>query len=165
MWLFMLYGRLFVRHASYSLGSARTPTAPSQPYVPDARRLHRRAEPAATGVSSIVEIPVTLVPGVGVPFYGTLMRRLGPRVFDHCARFTSARRPLLHYMFHLLDLARLEGTPLEPLLRRSPGVGLAFERKQAFATHVATRLAELGAAVPMREIAVEVRAARGMDTG
>lgn len=162
MWLFMLYGKLFVRHADYALGSLLTPVAPSQPYVPDARKLNRKGVPAPGGVSSIVEIPVTLVPHSGLPFYGTLMRRLGRRVFDAGVRATRGRRPLLHYLLHLLDLADIDGTSLEAGMRSSPGIGLSFERRRAFTTHVMEQLSQLGEAVPMREVAADLRAQWGM---
>jgi peptidoglycan/xylan/chitin deacetylase (PgdA/CDA1 family) len=162
MWLFMLYGKLFVRHADYALGSLLTPVAPSQPYVPDARRLNRRAAPTPTGVSSIVEIPVSLAPYSGLPFYGTLMRRLGTRVFDLGVRATRNRRPVLHYLLHLLDLAQIDGSSLEAGIRSSPGLGLSFERREAFTAHVMEQLSQLGEAVPMREVAQAFRQERGM---
>lgn len=164
MWLFMLYGKVFVRHADYSLGSVWAPTAPSAPYVPNRRSLHRRARPTATGVSSIVEIPVALVPGTGVPFYGTLMRMLGPKAFDLGVRM-SRRRPNLHYLLHLLDLAQIEGSPLDAGMKNSPGVGLSFERRVAFTAHVMESLSALGDAVPMRELAAETRLRFGMANG
>jgi hypothetical protein len=161
MWLFMLYGKIFVRHGEYGLGSFWAPTAPSTPYVPSERSLHRRAEPTPKGVSSILEIPVALVPGTGVPFYGTLMRMLGARVFDLGVRL-SRRRANVHYLLHLLDLAQIEGSSLDAGMRKSPGVGLTFERRSAFTAHAMESLAALGEGVPMRELATETRARYGM---
>ena len=139
-----------------------TPLAPSQPYVPSAEKLHRRAPPAASGVSSIVEIPVSLVPALGIPFYGTLMRMLGPRVFDLGLWASGRRRSVLHYLLHLLDLARIDGSSLDARIRSAPGLGLSFERRRAFTTHVMERLSRAGEVVPMREVAVAYRAERGM---
>jgi peptidoglycan/xylan/chitin deacetylase (PgdA/CDA1 family) len=161
MWLFMLYGKVFVRHAEYSLGSFWAPTAPSVPYVPSETKLHRRAQPSARGVSSIVEIPVSLVPGTGVPFYGTLMRMLGPKIFDLGVR-VSRRRQELHYLLHLFDLARIDGSSLDAGIRNSPGVGLSFERRAEFTAHVMETLSGHGEAVPMRELATAFRAEHGM---
>jgi len=161
MWLFMLYGKVFVRHAEYSLGSFWAPTASSRPYVPSERGLHRSAPPAVAGVSSLVEIPVSLVPGTGLPFYGTLMRMLGPRVFDWSVR-RSRGRTVLHYLLHLLDLARIEGSSLDAGMRNSPGVGLPFERRESFTRHVMETLGEAGECIPMRELAVACRAELGL---
>jgi len=161
MWLFMLYGKVFVRHAEYSLGSFWAPTASSTPYVPDETRLHRRADPGARGAASVLEIPVSLVPGTGVPFYGTLMRMLGPGLFDLGVRM-SRRRPVLHYLLHLFDLAEFAGSSLDAGLQKSPGVGLSFERRSAFTAHAMETLAQKGEAVPMREVASTIRAQYGM---
>jgi len=164
MWAFMLYGKLFVRHDEYSLGSLVTPIAPAQPYFPSATKLHRRvAAPAAEGVSSLVEIPISVVPGLGVPFYGTLMRMLGPKAFDACLRAFGRRKAVLLYALHLLDLVKLDGSSLEQAIGNAPGVGLPFERRRDFTSHVMHRLAEAGEAVPMREFAAGYRAEPGLD--
>jgi hypothetical protein len=162
MWLFMIYGKLFVRHGDYQLGSIATPIAPSRPYVPSATRLYRPADPASSGASSLVEIPLSTVPATGVPFYGTLMRLLGPRTFDLGLWIFRRRRSVLHYLLHLLDLAQLDGSSLDGVIRGTPGVGLPFERRKAFTTHVMEKLAGAGESVPMREVAEAYRAERGM---
>lgn len=159
MWAFMLYGKLFVRHDEYSLGSFLTPTAPAQPYYPNATKLHRRAPARAEqGVSSLIEIPISVVPGIGLPFYGTLMRMLGPKVFDWSLRGFGRRKAVLLYALHLLDLVKLDGSSLGAALESTPGVGIPFERREAFTSHVMHALAGAGEAVPMRELAEVVRA-------
>jgi hypothetical protein len=163
MWAFMLYGKLFIRHDEYSLGSLVTPTAPAQPYFPHAAKLHRRAAaPAAQGVSSLVEVPISVVPGIGLPFYGTLMRMLGPRVFDWSLRAFGRRKAVLLYALHLLDLVKLEGSSLEEAIKTTPGIGLPFERRRDFTRHVMQGLAAAGNAVPMREFAGSYKAAQGI---
>jgi peptidoglycan/xylan/chitin deacetylase (PgdA/CDA1 family) len=163
LWAFMLYGKIFVRHAHYQLGSLTAPLAPSQPYVPSHTKLHRRAAPTARGVSSLVEIPVSIVPVVGVPFYGTLMRMLGKRVFDMSLRAFGRRKRGLSYGLHLLDLVRLDGSALEVSLRNTPGVGLPFERRLDFTQHVMRQLSKAGESVPIRELASDYRGELGMD--
>jgi hypothetical protein len=162
MWLFMLYGKFFVRHASYQLGSIAAPVAPARPYVPSAGKLHRAASPAPSGVSSLVEIPLSLTPAVGIPFYGTLMRMLGPRAFDLCLKAFGRRRPVLHYLLHLLDLVQIDGSSLAGAIRSAPGVGLSFERRRAFTTHVMRRFAEVGEPAPLREVVAAYREQHGM---
>ncbi|MBW2667729.1 MAG: hypothetical protein JRE13_15695 [Deltaproteobacteria bacterium] len=163
LWIFMLYGKIFVRHAGYQLGSLTAPLAPAQPYVPSATKLHRRAAPTAQGVSSLVEIPVSIVPVVGVPFYGTLMRMLGIRAFDLCLSAFGRRKRVLSYGLHLLDLVRLDGSSLEVAIRNTPGVGLPFERRRDFTHHVMRQLAKAGDAVPIRELASDYREELGMN--
>jgi hypothetical protein len=157
MWLFMLYGKLFVRHAGHQLGSIAAPVAPARPYFPSAGKLHRPGPPAPSGVSSLVEIPLSLAPAVGIPFYGTLMRMLGPRVFDLCLRAFGRRQSVLHYLLHLFDLVEIDGSPLAGAIRGTPGVGLPFDRRKAFTAHVMDRLAEVGEPAPLREVAAAYR--------
>jgi hypothetical protein len=163
LWFFMLYGKIFIRHAGYQLGSLAAPLAPAHPYVPSATKLHRRAAPAAQGVSSLVEIPVSVVPIVGVPFYGTLMRMLGKRAFDLSLSAFGRRKQVLSYGLHLLDLVRLDGSSLDVAIRNTPGVGLPFERRRDFTHHVMRRLSKVGEAVPIRELAADYRKELGMD--
>jgi peptidoglycan/xylan/chitin deacetylase (PgdA/CDA1 family) len=162
MWLFMLYGKLFVRHGSYQLGAITTPFAPSRPYVPRADKLYRPAKSGTAGGLPLVEIPLSLVPATGIPFYGTLMRMLGARAFDLGLRAYGRRRFALHYLLHLLDLVQIEGSSLGSAFDRTPGVGLPFEHRKAFTTHVMQRLAQVGEAVPMREVAEAYRAEHGV---
>jgi hypothetical protein len=162
MWLFMLYAKLFVRHADHQLGSIASPLAPARPYVPSAEKLHRPARPAPSGVSSLVEIPLSLTPAAGIPFYGTLMRMLGLRAFDLCLGAFGRRRSVLHYVLHLFDLVQIDGSSLAGAIRGTPGVGLSFERRKAFTAHVMARLAEVGEPAPLREVAAAYRDQHGM---
>jgi hypothetical protein len=41
LWLFMVYGKVFVKHADYNLGPVVNPLAPKRPYWPRAERVHR----------------------------------------------------------------------------------------------------------------------------
>ena len=162
MWAFMLYGKIFVRNANYQLGPIMMPFAPTRPYVPHHVKLYRSAEPAPSGVSSLVEVPVSVVPGIRVPFYGTLMRRLGVRTFDLCLKAFGRERSALSYILHLLDLVRLDGSPLDRAIQKAPGLGLPFEQRRAFTSHAMQQLAQRGDAVPIREFASAYRAERGM---
>ena len=86
------------------------------------------------------------------------MRMLGARAFDLGLRAFGRQRFVLHYLLHLLDLVQLEGSSLGGAIDRTPGVGLPFERREAFTSHVMRRLSQLGGAVPMREVAEAYRA-------
>jgi hypothetical protein len=152
MWAFMLYGKLFVRRSDYQLGHLASIFAPPRPYVPSTDRLHRECRPGTTG-AAIVEIPVSVVPVVRLPFYSTFLRLLGARGFALCVRAYGRRRSILHTLFHLIELARLEGTTLERSMSRTPGLGVSHDRRQGFVTRAVETLAGLGNAVPMREVA------------
>src|SRR5262249_43311844 len=69
--------------------------APLRPYRTDARRLARRGE------GGIVELPVSVVPGVRAPFWATFLLATGFGVFSACYRAIRAAGLPVHYMFHL----------------------------------------------------------------
>jgi hypothetical protein len=152
LWLFMLYGKLFVRHSNYQLGEVTAVFAPGRPYHPSLDRIHR---PATSGsdATPILEIPFSTVPSFGVPFYGTLLRLLGRRIFDLLLRGYGRRSPLLLSIFHVIDLVDHAGSGLDGALASMPGLGVPFERRERFMTHAFERMAAVGDAVPLLEFA------------
>lgn len=159
MWVFMLYGRLFVRRADYQLGEMLAPLAPPRAYRPGSTRLYRRARLGETGAPDILEIPCSVVPGIRLAFYGTFFRLLPPALFDWCVRAHGSEQPLIMLM-HLIDLADLSREGLAEGLRRTPGIGVGLTRRQRFVRRAMQALARQGEAVPMREVAREARSAR-----
>lgn len=163
MWLFMLYGRLFVRHAEYQLGEMTAAFAPSRPYLPTADRIHRERPGAEVPGPRVVEIPISDVPGLGLPFYGTLFRMLPPRVFEVLASWAARRRDPIDMLYHLIDLVDLGDSSLAGAVARTPGLGVSFERRTRFVERSVAALAALGPAVPLCEVATAFRARVGLD--
>ena len=153
MWLFMLYGRLFVRHANYQLGEFLTALAPCRPYFPRPDRFRRRRAPGDVDAPRILEIPISVLPGLRIPFYSTLLRRLGTGFFELLLRSYGSGRPELHALFHQIELADLGRTSLGRALERSPGLGVPFERRETFVSHAVAGLAAAGEPVTLRELA------------
>jgi hypothetical protein len=160
MWLFMLYGRIFVRHANYQLGEFLTALAPPRPYFPSRDRLRRPRALDDVEAPRILEIPFSVLPGLRIPFYSTLLRRLGTGFFDLLLWAYGRRRPELHALFHQIELADLERTSLGRALERSPGLGVPFERRAVFVSHAVAGLAAAGEPVTLRELAGDHLAAR-----
>jgi peptidoglycan-N-acetylglucosamine deacetylase len=160
MWLFMLYGRLFVRHERYQLGEVTAVFAPRHPYLPSAARIHRERAPGAPG-PGVVEIPFSTLPLLGLPFYATLFRMLPPAVFEAAARWHGRRRPALQMLFHLIDLVDLSDSPLGAALARTPGLGVPFARRARFVERALAVLARQGEPAPLREVARAFRARAG----
>ena len=158
MWVFMLYGRLFVRREDYQLGERLAPLAPPRAYRPAASRLYRVAAPGEPGAPDILELPCSVVPGIRLLFYGTFFRLLPPGFFDWCVRAHGSAQPLI-MLLHLIDLADLSREGLAEGLRRTPGIGVAFARRERFVRRAMRALARHGEAVPMRDVAREARAA------
>jgi hypothetical protein len=150
-----------VERERYRLGRPAYALAPAHPYLPRADKLHRPRAPSHGDGLALVEIPISVAPGIGIPFYATLLRRLGTRSFDLLTRLYPRRRPL-HVGFHALDLMDLRGTSLGRALARRPGLSAPFERRQRFVAHAFRRLAARGEAVPLRELAAAFLEQRGL---
>jgi hypothetical protein len=162
VWAFMLYGKLFVRHADYNLGLLRTPLAPRSPYLPAPGHLHRARRPSSVSGSQIVEIPFSALPFSRIPFYATLYRMFPTSVLDAAIRMHGRKRPILHMLFHLIDLVDLAGTPLQQALERTPGLSVPLARRRRFIEHAFARLSAVGDAVPLIEVAEEFRSRHGL---
>lgn len=153
MWAFKLYGRVFVRRADYNLGDFWAPFAPPRPYLPSARKLHRPAQPDEERPAHVIEIPISALPLLRVPFYATFLRMFPHRVFDWTVRAYGRKQPVLHMFFHLIDLCDLEGTCLERSLRSAPGLGVPVQRRRAFVAHAFAQLTAQGEAITLRALA------------
>ncbi len=153
MWAFMAYGKLFVRRADYQLGHLTSVFAPPRPYVPRFDRLHRAWRLHDVQGPRLLEIPVSVTPVLRLPFYSTLLRRLGPRIFSLLLRAYGRRRPVLHMLFHLIDLADLGGTSLGRALARTPGLTVPFTTREHFVSHAIGALRSVGEPVTLRELA------------
>lgn len=161
MWAFMIYGKTFIRLRDYQLGHPLAALAPTGPYFPSGRKLHRRASANEDGAPDILEIPGSVVAGLRVPFYGTVLRLLPLRTINWCLTAYGRRNPLLNALFHLLDVADVSDSALGAALGRTPGVGLSLEKRRRFAAHAVKSLAAAGTGATLSEFAREFRAANG----
>lgn len=154
MWVFMLYGLLFVRRENYQLGPMSAVFAPPRPYYPRRDGIHRACSTSIDAGLPIVEVPVSVTSPIRLPFYSTMVRLLGERVFDWTLRWPR-RENELHMLFHMIELADFEGTPLADSMGNTPGIGIPPERRRRFLSHAVDSLSKRGRCVPMREIARE----------
>jgi len=161
MWIFMLYGKLFVKRENYQLGRLRYALAPPRPYLPRRDKLYRPLSPASSEAPHLVEIPTTVVRWLGMPFYATLLRMLGPWSFDLLARLHGRRHPLT-MLLHLIDLVDHGDSSLGTALARTPGLSVSIEKREDFVDHVFARLADIGESVPLRELAADYLERNGL---
>ncbi len=153
MWAFMVYGRLFIRHDGYQLGELLAPLAPSTPYLPSATRLHRRRRLGAGSAPSVLEIPFSVVSPLRIPFYSTLLRRLGCGFFSWMLRRYGARKGELHSLFHLIELADLGESSLSRALERTPALAVPLDARVRFLAHCFEELGRAGEPSTLRELA------------
>lgn len=159
MWAFMLYGKLFVKHESYQLGSPSVAFAPATPYFPAREALHRRRAENDTA-PRILEIPFSVIPGLRIPFYSTLLRRFGGGVYERLVRLYPDRQPMLHTLFHMIELAEFDHTPLARGFEKSPGLAVPLAERQRFLEAAVGASTQRGEAIPLGEFASAFSGAR-----
>lgn len=152
----------FRRHVG--LGTWRHRFAPTKPHwywrADGAEALRRSTTPPPAGTPSLLELPLSIVPFLRFPFYGTITQILGPRWFG-MALAAVRRQPLaINYELHALELA---GTgPAEDLaeLGYVPGYGKDSARKAAVLRDSLRQLAAGSTFVPLAELATLCAAER-----
>lgn len=80
-----------------TLGHLSYMFAPLQPYRTDSASLARR------GTNGLIELPLTVVPGVRFPFWATLLLASGFDLFAKCYRILRSLQYPIQYQFHLSD--------------------------------------------------------------
>ena len=153
MWLFMAYGKLFIKRDQYQLGSAWAAVAPNQPYWPSQRALHRREKDPSQQDSRILEIPFSTLTPLRIPFYSTFLRILGTRFFDGMTSGYGSRKPSLHALFHQIEYSDFEGTELEKAMANTPALASPFATRSRYMNHAMRRLSAAGKPIPLQELA------------
>jgi peptidoglycan/xylan/chitin deacetylase (PgdA/CDA1 family) len=121
--------------------------APLAPYLPARRCLWRRARRAAD-TGGVVEVPVTTMPLVRVPFHSTWVFSLGPGLFRLGRASCAVARAPINYVFHAIDLIGDEaGAPMLPRL----GIRAPLARRQHLCERILCDLAGTTRLQPTRE--------------
>ncbi|MFC1975142.1 polysaccharide deacetylase family protein [Chloroflexota bacterium] len=90
--------------------------APRYPYHTTANRLGRR------GQDGLVEIPLTVMPFVRLPFWATFLLATGLEFFKFCYRLLKAMEIPIQYQFHLSDFVDYGHPELADQLPNKSGV-------------------------------------------
>jgi len=117
------------------LTNPRALLAPTDPYRPSARAPWRR------GQSSVVELPITVTPGLRVPAIGTMLLTAPALVRARVLDAVRAR-PFFNFELHGIDLvdAEADGIPAE-LVARQPDLRVPTAGKQRTLAAILGRLA------------------------
>lgn len=92
---------------------------PLEPYRPHAR------SPYHPGDRALLEVPVTTIPFLRLPFHFSYTVLGGPRYFEWGLRQLRARGVPVNYVLHLVDVMQ----PLHPSLKRMVGVSVPLVKK------------------------------------
>jgi peptidoglycan/xylan/chitin deacetylase (PgdA/CDA1 family) len=115
--------------------------------------LRRAVGPPPAGIPGLLELPLTTVPPLRFPFYGTITQILGPRWFAWALAAVRRQPQAINYELHALELGATG--PAEDLaaLRNVPGYGKDGARKAAVLRDTLHQLAAGSTFVTLAELA------------
>jgi hypothetical protein len=151
--------RALTRRRHVGLGNWRHRLAPKMPHwywrPPGvAGPLQRRTDPPPEGTPGLLELPLTVVPLLRFPFYGTITQILGPRWFAGALAAVRRRPQAINYEMHALELAATgPAEDLAVLGSVVPGYGKAGAQKAAVLRETLGQLATGSTFVTLAELA------------
>lgn len=128
-----------------------------------ASTLERGATPPSAGTPSLVELPLSIVPGIRFPFYGTITQILGSRWFGMALAAIRRRPQAINYSLHALELAPTGRAEDLGNLGVVPGYGKSSGRKAAVMRATLGQLAAGSTFITLSELAaLAAGGSRGM---
>ncbi len=117
------------------------------------RTLRRNAEPPPAGTPSLLELPLSVVPPLRFPFYGTITQILGPRWFAYALAAVRRQPQAINYELHALELAATGSGEDLAELGNVPGYGKEGAQKAAVLRETLRQLAIGSTFVTLAELA------------
>lgn len=111
-------------------------------------RIHLRN----TAAGAIVEVPVTTLPLVRLPYYHTPSFLLPGPVNRALGSWARLRAGNVSYTFHAVDFMDAEVDGLDARITRHPGMDRPLREKLALAAEAVTALAGRGTVLPLRDL-------------
>lgn len=146
--------RVLGRPSGATLGAPQVLRAPTSPYLPDPACWWRRSPPGAS--SPLVELPVTVVPGLRWPFIGTWVCLWPSAVFAAAWAAVRARTPFVNLELHGIELMDLVADGLPAELSRQPDLRVSLPTKRARLRSAIAAIAREAEFVPLHEAARRV---------
>ena len=138
--------KLLTKDKGTSIGrSIKNCSAPITPYYPSRKDLSKKEKRG-----KILEIPITAVPYVRLPFYANFNIATGRRLFDVCYALIGERP--LNYLFHAIELVDMKDD-IDRRLIRHPNLSLPLDRKAKFYEHILDRITSDYEVVTTEELA------------
>ncbi len=146
-WMMKLRGMLLERRAERSIAAEPV------------KKLSLQPTPYLVHLSGheIVELPVSVTPFSGFPYYHT-PRLMAPQPLFACVELMMKLRPsYLTYTFHAVDFLSTDEDRLDQRIKRHPGMMMMLKDKLAIADRALSALGSGRSIVPLRAIAETVR--------
>ena len=146
--------RLRGRPSGATLGDPAVLRAPTSPYIPDPACWWRRSPPGAS--APLLELPITLVPGIRWPFIGTWICLSPARVFDAAWAAVRATTPFVNLELHGIELMDLVDDALPQALSRQPDLRVPLGKKRPRLRHAIAEIARAREPVTLAEAAQRI---------
>ena len=105
-----------------TMGREKLRFAPTVPYRPDGKRLQKKGE------ANILEIPLSVMPYLRLPFYGTSVMAFGERYLNFV--FNKLKKSsFVNYTIHAFELSDKEKDKIDKRLLKHPGVKKSYKEK------------------------------------
>ncbi len=149
--------RALARRRRVGLGTWRHRLAPAAPHwysrADAGAGLRREAAPPPDGIPSLLELPLSIVPPLRFPFYGTITQILGPRWFAYALAAVRRRPQAINYELHALELAETGRAEDLATLGAVPGYGKDGAQKASVLHDTLRQLAVGSTFVTLAELA------------
>lgn len=119
--------------------------APKEPYLPDGGTVWRR------GKRRIWEVPITVVPGLNLPFYGTFLLWAGTGYFRVAYAMVSRWAKTLVLQYHPMELMTLGKEGIDSRLKMLPNIKRPVPDKEEFIAACLQTMSEHFTLLPGRE--------------
>jgi len=135
------------KQKSRGMGDIKHAFAPTKPYYPSENFIWKK------GDRKILEIPISTVPPIRLPFFGSVYFGTGKHVFDLSYLMVKNFSDILTYELHAIELSDYVKDGINPNLRRNPGMNLTLEQKLSLYDHLFSKIKKSYKVVPEREVA------------
>lgn len=133
------------RSSSVIRGNPLWHFAPKGPYRPDGRVLWRR------GGRRILEVPISVVPRLSLPFYGTFLLWAGMGYFRVAFSLLARWSSFLVFQYHPMEVMTVGKDGIDPRMALLPGLSKSVEEKERFIQDCLERMSCVFKLVPGRE--------------
>lgn len=120
-----------------------------------------RCGPRAGGRPTLVELPITVLPWLRFPFYGTITQVLGPRLFPLALAAARAGGQAINYGMHAAEVAPLMARDVAGRGGLVPGYGSPVESRRAWVRESLRLLCAGAEGITLAELAGRVSGAAG----
>ena len=124
--------------------------SPMEPYTPKRTRFWLKGSDR-----KILEVPLSVVPFLGIPFNTTFLFLLGTKLFDFGLWCTRGRGGNLNYNFHSTDML---SSGSDKLLLNHPGFHLGLKYKEAMFRDILDKIKRYYECVTLQSFCTDLRA-------